>query len=50
MTQSTMASQRSALPDRMTYEEFLAWCDENTWAEWVDGKVIILPSASLNTG
>jgi Uma2 family endonuclease len=26
----------------MTYEEFLAWSDEDTWAEWVDGEVIIL--------
>jgi Uma2 family endonuclease len=24
---------------RMTYEEFLAWADEDTWAEWVDGEV-----------
>ncbi|MFQ6033640.1 MAG: Uma2 family endonuclease [Candidatus Bipolaricaulia bacterium] len=31
---------------RLTYEEFLAWCDEDTWAEWVDGKVIVLTPAS----
>jgi Uma2 family endonuclease len=30
----------------MTYEEFLAWADEDTWAEWVDGEVIILTPAS----
>jgi Uma2 family endonuclease len=30
----------------MTYEEFLAWADEDTWAEWVNGEVIILTSAS----
>lgn len=24
-----------------TYEEFLAWCDEDTWAEWVDGEVVM---------
>jgi len=25
---------RLALPkERMTYEEFLPWCDEDTWAE-----------------
>lgn len=23
----------------MTYEEFLDWADEDTWAEWVDGRV-----------
>jgi len=32
---------------RMTYEEFLDWADEDTWAEWVDGEVIILSPASL---
>lgn len=32
---------------RMTFEEFLAWCDDTTWAEWVDGEVIILSPASL---
>ena len=25
---------------RMTEQEFVNWCDENTWAEWVDGEVI----------
>jgi Uma2 family endonuclease len=31
---------------KLTYEEFLAWCDEDTWAEWVDGEVIVLTPAS----
>lgn len=31
---------------KITFEEFLAWCDEDTWAEWVDGEVIILTPAS----
>src|SRR3954447_2813545 len=26
---------------KMTYEEFLAWADEDTHAEWVDGEVIV---------
>ena len=26
---------------RMTEEEFVAWCDEDTNAEWVDGLVIV---------
>jgi Uma2 family endonuclease len=30
---------------KMTYEEFLAWCDEDTWAEWVDGEVIVFSPA-----
>ncbi len=36
----------TAQASRMTYEEFLEWVDENTWAEWVDGEVIILSPAS----
>jgi len=31
----------------MTYEEFLDWCDEDTWAEWVDGEVIVLSPATV---
>jgi Uma2 family endonuclease len=38
-------SQPSAL-HRMTYAEFLAWADEDTWAEWVDGEVIFLSPCS----
>jgi Uma2 family endonuclease len=38
---------RSPAPGmRMSYEEFLEWCDEDTWAEWVDGEVIVLSPAS----
>src|SRR5437879_4530557 len=33
-------------PARMTFEEFLEWTDEDTFAEWVDGEVIILSPAS----
>ncbi len=33
-------------PPRMTYEEFLAWADEDTYAEWVDGEVIMTSPAS----
>jgi len=35
-----------APPAQMTYEEFLEWADEDTWAEWVAGEVIILSPAS----
>jgi len=34
------------LPQKMTYEEFLAWADEDTLAEWVDGEVVIYSPAS----
>jgi Uma2 family endonuclease len=30
----------------MTYEEFLAWADEDVRAEWVDGEVIVFMPAS----
>ena len=43
---TTEKTPRRAPPGRMTYEEFLAWCDEDTWAEWVDGEVVILSPAS----
>jgi Uma2 family endonuclease len=31
---------------KITYEEFLEWCNEDTWAEWVDGEIILLSPAS----
>jgi len=31
---------------KMTYEEFLAWADEDTLAEWVDGEVVMHSPAS----
>ena len=31
---------------KMTYEEFLEWCDEDTFAEWVDGEVILMSPVS----
>lgn len=34
-------------PLRMTYEEFLAWADEDTLADWVKGEVIMSSPASL---
>ncbi|MFQ5830370.1 MAG: Uma2 family endonuclease [Candidatus Methylomirabilia bacterium] len=39
-------TQRPLPPGKMTFEEFLAWCDEDTWAEWVDGEVMMLSPAS----
>lgn len=26
---------------KMSYEEFLEWADEDTWAEWVDGEIVM---------
>ncbi len=33
-------------PARMTFEEFLAWADEDTFAEWVDGEVTFLTTSN----
>jgi Uma2 family endonuclease len=33
-------------PGPVTFEEFLAWCDEDTHAEWVDGEIIMMSPAS----
>jgi Uma2 family endonuclease len=32
---------------QMTEEEFVAWCDSDTRAEWVDGKVVIMSPSSV---
>ena len=37
---------RTPPKEKMTFEEFLAWCDEDTWAEWVDGEVQMVSPAS----
>jgi len=34
------------MPHKVTYEEFLAWADEDTLAEWVDGEVVMYTPAS----
>lgn len=39
-------TERQAPQETMTYEEFLAWCDEDTWAEWVDGEVVMVSPAA----
>ncbi len=31
----------------MTWEQFLAWADEDTFAEWVDGEVVMMAPASV---
>lgn len=40
------ALQSRVTPRRMTYQEFLAWADEDTLAEWVDGGVVMYSPAS----
>ena len=35
-----------AEPQRMTYQQFLQWADEDALAEWVDGEVVMVSPAS----
>lgn len=44
--ETTHGASTSALPAKITYEEFLARADEDSPAEWVDGEVILMSSAS----
>lgn len=41
-----MAAPDPPAKRKMTYEEFLAWADEDTLAEWVDGEVVMSSPAS----
>ena len=46
MTQvGTIPAARRPMPERMTYEEFLAYPHENAHVEWVNGRVV--PMASV---
>ncbi|MGH2458212.1 MAG: Uma2 family endonuclease [Chloroflexota bacterium] len=39
-------SVRPPPSERLTYEAFLDWCDEDTLAEWIDGEVLMASPAS----
>jgi Uma2 family endonuclease len=47
MTRTALRPHTPGPERKLTYEEFLAWADEDTWAEWVDGEVIVLSPASI---
>lgn len=38
--------QKKTPKERMSLEEFLAWVDEDIWAEWEDGEVVFMSPAS----
>src|SRR5947207_289358 len=38
-----LVDRREPPSGKLTYEQFLEWSDEDTWAEWVDGRVILMP-------
>ncbi len=41
------ALQKGSPPRQLTYEEFLGWAGEDTYAEWVRGEVIMNSPAGL---
>src|SRR5215813_11323670 len=47
-----MAIQTSEPPQRVppkhkvSFEEYIEWTDEDTRAEWVDGKIVLMPSST----
>jgi Uma2 family endonuclease len=41
-----VAGSRTISRRRMTEQEFVAWCDEDTRAEWVKGEVILMAPVS----
>src|ERR1700682_2814570 len=46
-SQTPIPPVTQAPPLRMTFEEFLEWTDEHTFAEWVDGEVIVMSPVSV---
>jgi Uma2 family endonuclease len=47
MVVKTMAAPSDvARKEKMSFEEFLAWCDEDTHAEWVNGEISMTSPAS----
>ncbi len=48
MAQQVLKPTVRMLPEgKIGYEQFLQWLDEDTWAEWVDGEVILMSPVSL---
>ena len=41
-----MPVTHTQVSQKMSYQEFLDWCDEDTLAEWVDGEVVMASPAS----
>ncbi len=42
------ALERPVPPAPVSFEEFLAWCDEDTHAEWVAGEIVLMSPASFD--
>lgn len=47
--ESPVGYERRALPEEpVSFEDFLAWTDEDTHAEWVDGSIVLMSPVNLN--
>ncbi|MGQ9486898.1 MAG: Uma2 family endonuclease [Armatimonadota bacterium] len=47
MAQQVLKPTAHSLPKgKVDYEQFLQWLDEDTWAEWVDGEVVLMSPVS----
>jgi len=42
-----LEQQVKPAPGKITFEEFLAWADEDSYAEWEDGEIIMASPASM---
>jgi len=48
MAQQVLTQSARPLPaGKISYEQFLEWLDEDTWAEWIDGEVELMSPISL---
>jgi Uma2 family endonuclease len=48
MVEQTEHDQRASPHVPVSFDEFLAWCDEDTHAEWVDGEIVMMAPASID--
>lgn len=47
MAQQALLQPTRPLPQgKISYEQFLEWLDEDTWAEWVDGEIELMSPVS----
>lgn len=47
MEKAISLEQKAPPQGKISFEEFLAWADEDTRAEWEDGQIIVMSPASL---
>ena len=45
---ATSQERTAEQPRKLSYEEFLDWCDEDTRTEWVEGEIVMSAPASYS--